>query len=74
MKKLAELVFIPSPGMGHLIPLVELAKRLVRAHSVTATFVVPTDGPPSKAQRAVLSALPPAIAYTSARRVVPEML
>ena len=29
MKKLAELVFIPSPGMGHLVAAVEMAKLLV---------------------------------------------
>uniref|UniRef100_A0A803NV43 Glycosyltransferase n=1 Tax=Cannabis sativa TaxID=3483 RepID=A0A803NV43_CANSA len=53
------LAILPSPGMGHLIPLVEFAKRLVRAHDFTITFVVSTDGPvPSKTQKSVLSALP----------------
>ncbi|PON42236.1 UDP-glucuronosyl/UDP-glucosyltransferase [Parasponia andersonii] len=55
------VAILPSPGMGHLIPLVEFAKRLVTAHDCTVTFVVPTDGPPSKAQKSVLGALPEAI-------------
>ncbi|XP_062091442.1 hydroquinone glucosyltransferase-like [Humulus lupulus] len=56
------VAILPSPGMGHLIPLVEFAKRLVTAHDFTITFVVPTDGPaPSKTQKSVLSALPEAI-------------
>ncbi|KAL5572068.1 hypothetical protein UlMin_021665 [Ulmus minor] len=52
------VAILPSPGMGHLIPLVELAKRLVRHHGYTVTFVVPTDGPPTKAHKSVLEPLP----------------
>lgn len=47
--------------MGHLIPLVELAKRLVHQHSFNVDFFVPTDGAPSKAQKAVIESLPSAI-------------
>ncbi|CAN1157212.1 Hydroquinone glucosyltransferase [Linum perenne] len=47
--------------MGHLIPLVELAKRLVTCHSLTVTFIIPTaDGPPSAAMKSVLDSLPSA--------------
>lgn len=60
-KKTPHVAIIPSPGMGHLIPLVELAKLLVGRHGVTATFVVPTDGAPSKAMRSVLEGLPDGI-------------
>lgn len=45
--------------MGHLIPLAEFAKRLVHHHNFSVTFLVPTDGPPSAAVKAVLSALLP---------------
>ncbi|XP_008437917.2 hydroquinone glucosyltransferase-like [Cucumis melo] len=55
------VVMMPSPGMGHLIPLVEFAKRLVLLHRFTVTFVIPSGGPPSKAQISVLSSLPSAI-------------
>ncbi|XP_009350467.2 hydroquinone glucosyltransferase-like [Pyrus x bretschneideri] len=55
------IAILPSPGMGHLIPLAEFAKRLVHRHNFTVTFVVPCDGPPTKAQKSVLDALPTAI-------------
>lgn len=48
----------PSPGMGHLIPLVELAKRLVHHHGLKVTFIIPNDGSPSKAQKSLLDSLP----------------
>jgi hydroquinone glucosyltransferase len=47
--------------MGHLIPLVELAKRLVVHHDFLVTLLIPTDGSPMKPQKAVLEALPNAI-------------
>ncbi|OMO64333.1 UDP-glucuronosyl/UDP-glucosyltransferase [Corchorus capsularis] len=53
------IAILPSPGMGHLIPLVEFAKRLVQQHSdFTVTFVIPTDGPPSNAQKSTVDSLP----------------
>lgn len=55
------IVILPTPGMGHLIPLGEFAKKLHRLHGFTATFILPTDGPLSKAQSAFFSALPAAI-------------
>ncbi|GMY30502.1 hydroquinone glucosyltransferase-like [Fagus crenata] len=47
--------------MGHLIPLVELAKRLVLHHHFFVTFIITTDGSPMKHQKAILEALPDAI-------------
>ncbi|KAI8558686.1 hypothetical protein RHMOL_Rhmol04G0116000 [Rhododendron molle] len=36
-----ELVFIPSPGMGHLVSTVEMAKQLVgRDHRLSITFLI----------------------------------
>nr|ABL85472.1 glycosyltransferase UGT72B9 [Maclura pomifera] len=57
------VAILPSPGMGHVIPLVEFAKRLVENHRFSVTFLVPTDGPPSKAMRSLLQSrgLPEAI-------------
>ncbi|KAJ8748582.1 hypothetical protein K2173_003483 [Erythroxylum novogranatense] len=55
------VAILPTPGMGHLIPLAELAKRLVDQHDVSITFVVPTDGSPSKAQKSVLESLPSSV-------------
>ncbi|KAK7338031.1 hypothetical protein VNO77_18628 [Canavalia gladiata] len=59
----AMVAMIPSPGMGHLIPMIEFAKRLVRYHNLEVTFVIPTDGPPSKAQASVVQALPKSISH-----------
>ncbi|XP_027350575.1 hydroquinone glucosyltransferase-like [Abrus precatorius] len=58
------VAMLPSPGMGHLIPMIEFAKRVVGYHNLEVTFVIPTDGPPSKAQTTVLQALPKSISHT----------
>ncbi|KAI3904792.1 hypothetical protein MKX01_006902 [Papaver californicum] len=56
------VIMLPSPGMGHLIPFIELAKRLVLNHGFSVTFTIPTDtGSPSKAQKSVLESLPSSI-------------
>ncbi|KAI3839079.1 hypothetical protein MKW92_041717 [Papaver armeniacum] len=56
------IIMLPSPGMGHLIPFIELAKRLVHNHGFSVTFTIPTDtGSPSKAQKSVLDSLPSSI-------------
>ncbi|ESQ37758.1 hypothetical protein EUTSA_v10028623mg [Eutrema salsugineum] len=60
-QKAPHVAIIPSPGMGHLIPLVQFAKRLVHRHGFTVTFLVVGEGPPSKAQRTVLESLPSSI-------------
>ncbi|KAL4651442.1 hypothetical protein ACB092_01G160100 [Castanea dentata] len=55
------IAIIPSPEMGHLIPLVELAKRLVLHHGFSVTFIITTDGSPMKPQKAILGSLPDTI-------------
>uniref|UniRef100_A0A2N9IHJ6 Glycosyltransferase n=1 Tax=Fagus sylvatica TaxID=28930 RepID=A0A2N9IHJ6_FAGSY len=60
-QKQPHVAIVPSPGIGHLIPLVELAKRLVLHHHFFVTFIIPTDGSPMKPQKAVLEHLPDAI-------------
>ncbi|KAM1025147.1 hypothetical protein ACFX13_039052 [Malus domestica] len=53
------VALVPSPGLGHLIPLVELANRLIVHHNFTVTFVIPNDGSCTKPHRKVLRALDP---------------
>ncbi|KGN56443.1 hydroquinone glucosyltransferase [Cucumis sativus] len=55
------LAILPSPGMGHLIPLIEFAKRLLSHHRLTFTFIIASDGPPSQPQQALLNSLPSGI-------------
>ncbi|XP_010053798.2 hydroquinone glucosyltransferase [Eucalyptus grandis] len=57
------ITIVPSPGISHLIPLAEFAKRLVHHHSFLVTFIIPNDGSPSKAQQSLLGSLPPSIAH-----------
>ncbi|GMY30500.1 hydroquinone glucosyltransferase-like [Fagus crenata] len=61
MEQPPHVVIVPTPGMGHLIPLVELAKRLVLHHNFFVTFFITTDGSPMKPQKTILKALPDAI-------------
>ncbi|XP_034709406.1 hydroquinone glucosyltransferase-like [Vitis riparia] len=60
-EKPPHIAILPTPGMGHLIPLIELAKRLVTHHGFTVTFIIPNDNSSLKAQKAVLQSLPPSI-------------
>ncbi|KAL6177381.1 hypothetical protein ACLB2K_048907 [Fragaria x ananassa] len=57
------VVIVPTPGLGHLIPLVELAQRLVAHHNFTVTFFIPNDGSQLQPQKKLLEALPLAISY-----------
>ncbi|KAF5811542.1 putative hydroquinone glucosyltransferase [Helianthus annuus] len=58
MERAPHIAIVPSPGMGHLIPLVEFAKRLKNNHNISATFIIPNDGPLSISQKAFLDSLP----------------
>ncbi|TYJ08936.1 hypothetical protein E1A91_A11G106200v1 [Gossypium mustelinum] len=49
---------LPTPGMGHLIPLIGFAKDLVQSHDLAITLIVLTIGPPTNAQKDLLHALP----------------
>ncbi|KAB1225259.1 Hydroquinone glucosyltransferase [Morella rubra] len=55
------IAILLSPGIGHLIPLIELAKVLALHYNFHVTCIIPTIGPPSKAMRTVLEALPTSI-------------
>ncbi|XP_058096084.1 hydroquinone glucosyltransferase-like [Magnolia sinica] len=52
------IAILPSPGMGHLIPLCEFAKRIVLHHDCSATVIALAADSSSKAQNAVLDGLP----------------
>ncbi|KAF3968558.1 hypothetical protein CMV_007571 [Castanea mollissima] len=61
MEQKPHIAILPSPGMGHLIPLVEFAKLLILHHDFHITCIIPTIGSPSKAMKEVLQALPNSI-------------
>lgn len=54
------IVFIPTPGMGHLLPMSELAKLLVDRHHFTVTIIIFSEFS-NKAQDTYLSSLPSSI-------------
>ncbi|CAH1412186.1 unnamed protein product [Lactuca virosa] len=58
MEKTYHIAILPSPGMGHLIPMAEFAKRLVKEHPISVTIIIPSTGTPPKAQISVLESLP----------------
>ncbi|KAI8545445.1 hypothetical protein RHMOL_Rhmol07G0040300 [Rhododendron molle] len=58
MDQTSHVALLPSPGMGHLIPLVEFAKQLVHHHHISSTLIIPTTGPPPQSQISILESLP----------------
>ncbi|KAI8572723.1 hypothetical protein RHMOL_Rhmol01G0221700 [Rhododendron molle] len=58
MEQTLNVAIFPIPGMGHLIPLGEFAKRLVLTHKFSVTFIVPTLGPLSAGPKSFLDSLP----------------
>ncbi|PQM36756.1 hydroquinone glucosyltransferase-like [Prunus yedoensis var. nudiflora] len=51
------VAIVPTLGLGHLIPLIELAKRLVVHHNFAVTFIIPNDGSSMSPQKKVLEAV-----------------
>ncbi|CAM0946933.1 unnamed protein product [Alopecurus aequalis] len=60
----AHVVLLSSPGIGHLVPVAELARRLHAEHGFTATVLTYASSD-SAAQRCVLGSLPPAVGSAS---------
>lgn len=58
------VAILPSPGMGHMIPLAELAKRLVLHHGFAATIITFSDFSFPE-QDAFLDSLPPGLSTLS---------
>ncbi|KAL7002410.1 hydroquinone glucosyltransferase [Sarracenia purpurea var. burkii] len=63
MEQKPHIAIFPTPGMGHLIPLGEFAKRLVFTHHFSATFILATDGPLSSSIKSFLDSLPTAVSH-----------
>ncbi|KAL3536724.1 hypothetical protein ACH5RR_000090 [Cinchona calisaya] len=61
MDQTPHIAILPSPEMGHLIPLVEFAKLLILQHNFSVTIILPTDRPLSIAQNTFLDSLPKGI-------------
>ena len=61
MEQKPRIALLQSPGMGHLIPLVEFAKLLLHHHDFHIACIIPTTGSPSKAMKEVLQSLPSSI-------------
>ncbi|XP_023539566.1 hydroquinone glucosyltransferase-like [Cucurbita pepo subsp. pepo] len=57
----SHIVMVPSPGIGHLIPLLQFAKRLVSLQALSVTVAIPSDAPPTKPQKALFTNLPSTI-------------
>ncbi|KAJ0962984.1 hypothetical protein J5N97_028106 [Dioscorea zingiberensis] len=57
------IAILPTPGMGHLIPIAELAKVLATRHGFSVTFITFSESA-SPAQKAFLDALPTTINST----------
>ncbi|XP_006663026.2 UDP-glycosyltransferase 72B3-like [Oryza brachyantha] len=62
------VAMLATPGMGHLIPLAELAKRLAARHGATSTLLT-FASTASATQREFLSSLPQGIQSVSLPRV-----
>ncbi|KAK8939273.1 Hydroquinone glucosyltransferase [Platanthera zijinensis] len=58
------IAFLPTPGMGHLIPISELAKLLVDRHQFTVTIITFSESQ-NRAQEIYLSSLPTSISSLS---------
>jgi len=60
MEKKTCIAMVPSPGLSHLIPLVEFAKLLLQNHNeYHITFLIPTLGPLTPSMQSILNTLPP---------------
>ncbi|GMN31665.1 hypothetical protein TIFTF001_003356 [Ficus carica] len=57
------IAIVPTPGMGHLFPLIEFAKRLVVHNEVGVTFIIPNDGSSMELQKKLLQSLPKPISF-----------
>lgn len=56
--RVPHIAVLPSPGMGHLIPLAEFAKRLMLYHDFAVTFISMSADATSKTQKEIVDALP----------------
>ncbi|XP_057451050.1 hydroquinone glucosyltransferase-like [Lotus japonicus] len=65
MERKTCIAMVPSPELSHLIPLVELARRLVlHHHDLHVTLLIPTLVPLTASMKALLNTLPPNTNFT----------
>ncbi|XP_061370841.1 hydroquinone glucosyltransferase-like [Gastrolobium bilobum] len=65
MDKKPCIAMVPSPGLSHLIPLAEFAKRLVlQHHEFHVTLLIPTLDSPTPSMKSLLESLPQNIDFT----------
>ncbi|KAL3635088.1 hypothetical protein CASFOL_022142 [Castilleja foliolosa] len=56
------IALLPPPAfLGHLIPFIELAKKLVSQHNVTVTLIIPNDNNNNKSSKPLLQNIPTSI-------------
>ncbi|CAN0917278.1 Hydroquinone glucosyltransferase [Linum grandiflorum] len=73
--KNVHVVLFASPGMGHIIPLIEFSRKLVLNHPhCSATIIIPSLGPPPPAQMELLKTLPPPVTHVLLPPVDPNTL
>ncbi|MED6217401.1 hypothetical protein PIB30_017248 [Stylosanthes scabra] len=48
------VVMMPSPGKGHVIPLIELYKKLTKNHDLGVTIIIPSNDPPTAEETTML--------------------
>ncbi|KAB1225262.1 Hydroquinone glucosyltransferase [Morella rubra] len=61
MEEQLRIAILATPGMGRLIPIVELAKRLALHHHFRVICIIPVIRSPSKAMKGVIEGLPTGI-------------
>ncbi|CAD6230786.1 unnamed protein product [Miscanthus lutarioriparius] len=68
--KAPHVVMLTSPGIGHVLPMAELARRLAEDHGFTTTIITYSSGISSPRNASVLASLP-ACVTTAALPAVP---
>ncbi|KAH7658193.1 UDP-glucuronosyl/UDP-glucosyltransferase protein [Dioscorea alata] len=53
----AQVAILSGPGIGHLFPCSELARRLVLHHNLTVTLITQSLGPPSDTELSLISSI-----------------
>ncbi|KAG2590166.1 hypothetical protein PVAP13_5NG281500 [Panicum virgatum] len=69
MEPAAHVVLLASPGAGHVLPMAELARRVVDGAEFTATLVTYTNFSSAGHHYSTLASLPPSVSTT----VLPEV-
>ncbi|KAG9137748.1 hypothetical protein Leryth_019387 [Lithospermum erythrorhizon] len=61
----AHIAMIPSVGMGHIIPFIELSKRIIELENskFSVTLIIPCNAPLTQSQKLFLSTLPDRISH-----------